>query len=450
MFTSLTEKFSQIFRTIGGYGKITQANVAEALGAVRLALLEADVHFKVVKDFVGRVREKAMGIEVLPGLNPGQQFVKVVHEELVRILGEQAAGLSFSGQPPTIILVAGLQGSGKTTTVGKLARHLKGQNKKPLLVAADIYRPAAIDQLETIGRQLNVEVYADRSGADPVAIANDALALAIRKDCDVVVCDTAGRLHIDEEMMQEVARIRESLTPHEILLVVDAMTGQDAVRVATEFNARLAITGVILTKLDGDARGGAALSIREVVGKPIKFVGMGEKLDALQPFHPDRMAQRILGMGDVLSFVEKVQSTYDEKNLRDMQSRMFSDDFNLDDFLTQFRQVKKLGPLGDILKMIPGFSALAGGQELDVDPKELARFEAIICSMTPRERTKPAVLDGSRRKRIAKGSGTSVQDVNQLLKQFQDAKQMMKQFSGLARAGMRKGKGKFRFPMPGR
>ena len=341
MFTSLTEKFSTIFRNLGGYGKLTEENIAEALAAVRMALLEADVNFKVVKSFVGRVKEQSMGLAVHPGLNPGQQFISVVHQELVRVMGEKAVGINFSGQPPTIILVAGLQGSGKTTTVGKLAKFLKENNRKPMLVAGDIYRPAAIDQLETIGRQLAVEVYADRTGRDPVGIANDALALSLRKDVDVLICDTAGRLHIDEDMMVEVARIRDTLTPHEILLVVDAMTGQDAVKVATEFNERLAITGIVLSKLDGDARGGAALSIREVTGKPIKFVGMGEKLEALQPFHPDRMAQRILGMGDVLSLIEKVQSNFDMSEAKDMQSRMLANDFNLEDFLTQFRQVKK-------------------------------------------------------------------------------------------------------------
>lgn len=449
MFNSLTDKFATIFRNLGGYGKLSEENVAEALSAVRMALLEADVNFKVVKTFVSRVKEQAMGLAVHPGLNPSQQFVQVVHQELVRVMGEQAVGLNYSGQPPTIVLVAGLQGSGKTTTVGKLARHLKEQNKKPMLVAADIYRPAAIDQLETIGAQLGVEVYSDRSGRDPVGIAEDALALSMRKDCDVLICDTAGRLHIDEEMMLEVARIRDSLSPHEVLLVVDAMTGQDAVKVATEFNQRLSITGVILTKLDGDARGGAALSIREVTGKPIKYVGMGEKLDALQPFHPDRMAQRILGMGDVLTLIEKVQSNFDEKNVKDLQSRMLSNDFNLEDFLTQFRQVKKLGPLQDVLKMIPGVSQLTGGQDVDVDPKMMGRAEAIISSMTRKERLKPQLLDGSRRKRIAKGSGTSVQEVNQLLKQFYETKQMMKQFSGMIR-GAKKGKGRFRLPFFGR
>ncbi|MBI4862059.1 MAG: signal recognition particle protein [Candidatus Riflebacteria bacterium] len=449
MFNSLTNKFTTIFRNLGGYGKLTDENVQEALAAVRLALLEADVHFKVVKSFVSRVKEQAMGLQVHPGLNPGQQFIQVVHQELVRLMGQEAQGLSFTGQPPMIVMMVGLQGSGKTTTVGKLARHLKEQNRKPMLVAGDIYRPAAIDQLETIGQQLGVEVYSDRSGKDPVGIANDALALSYRKDCDVLICDTAGRLHIDEEMMVEVARIRDSISPHEVLLVVDAMTGQDAVRVAEEFNQRVAITGVILSKLDGDARGGAALSIREVTGKPIKFVGVGEKLDALQPFHPDRMAQRILGMGDVLSLIEKVQTSFDEQGMRQMESRMLSDDFNLEDFLNQFQQVKKLGPLKEILKMIPGLSALTGGQEVDIDPKQLSHAEAIISSMTVKERKKPQIIDGARRKRIAKGSGTSVQDVNQLMKQFQQTKQMMKQFSSMSKAA-KKGKGRMRFPFFGR
>ena len=448
MFTNLTEKFTQIFRDLTGGGRLSEQNIQEALGAVRMALLEADVHFKVVKSFVARVKENVMGLEVRQGLNPGQEFIKAVHLELVHILGDQQASLTFSGQPPTIILMAGLQGSGKTTTVGKLAKRLKADNKKCLLVAADIYRPAAIDQLETIGKQLNIEVYSDRSGANPVTICENGLAEAIRKNVDVLILDTAGRLHIDEEMMQEVSKIRESLNPHEVLLVVDAMTGQDAVNVATQFNERLSITGVILTKLDGDARGGAALSVREVVGKPIKFVGMGEKLDALQPFHPDRMAQRILGMGDVLSLIEKVEASIDHKNMQSMQDRMFSNDFNLEDYLSQFRQVKKLGPIGEILKMIPGLSSLMGSQELNIDPKVMGRTEAILSSMTKRERQKPDVIDGARRKRIAAGSGVSVQDVNLLLKQFYETKQMMKQFANMAKGGALKGKGGGKFRMP--
>ena len=448
MFTNLTEKFTQIFRDLTGGGRISEQNVQEALSAVRMALLEADVHFKVVKSFVAKVKEKALGLEVMQGLNPGQQFIKVVHEELVHILGDSAAGLTFSGQPPTIILMAGLQGSGKTTSVGKLAKFLKADNKKVMLVAADVYRPAAIDQLETIGKQLNVEVYADRTGTKPVGICENGLAEAIRKNIDVLILDTAGRLHIDEDMMNEVAAIKESLRPHEVLLVVDAMTGQDAVNVAAEFNTRLALTGVILTKLDGDARGGAALSVREVVGKPIKFVGMGEKLDALQPFHPDRMAQRILGMGDVLSLIEKVEQSIDQKNMQSMQDRMFSNDFNLEDYLAQFRQVKKLGPIGEILKMIPGLSSLMGSQELNIDPKIMARTEAILSSMTKRERQKPDVIDGARRKRIAAGSGTTVQDVNLLLKQFNETKQMMKQFANMAKGGALKGKGGKPLRMP--
>ena len=443
MFDSLTQKFTTIFRDVSGYGRLTDENIQKALAAVRMALLEADVNFKVVKDFIGRVKEKALGVEVQPGLDPGQIFVKIVHEELVEILGRKAEGLIMASQPPTIIMVCGLQGSGKTTSVGKLAKLLKSEGKRPFLVAGDIYRPAAIDQLETIGKQIGVEVYADRTGRDPVGIANDALALAHRKDVDVIIVDTAGRLHIDEKMMQEVEAIRSSVHPTEVLLVVDAMTGQDAVNVATEFNARLDVTGIILTKLDGDARGGAALSIREVTGRPIKFVGLGEKLAALEPFHPDRLAQRILGMGDVLSLVEKVESSINQNDMMSMQQRMFSGDFNLEDFLMQLKQIQKLGPLKDIMKMVPGFSQLPMG-DMDVDESVMKHNEAILLSMTREERRKEKVINGSRRKRIAVGSGTSVQEVNQLLKQFQQMKDMIKQLTGMAKRG--KKKSRFRLP----
>lgn len=450
MFDSLTEKFSKIFRDAAGYGRLNEENIGKALTAVRMALLEADVNFKVVKSFTTRVKEKAMGLDVAPGLNPGQQFVQIVHEELVKIMGEKFEGVKYASQPPTVFLVAGLQGSGKTTSVGKLAKLIKAEHKKIMLVAGDTYRPAAIDQLETIGKQIGVEVYTDRSGSKPVQIANDAMALAMQKGVDVVLVDTAGRLQIDEALMAEVVEIKSSVKPHEVLLVVDAMTGQEAVNVATEFNAKLGVTGVILTKLDGDARGGAALSIREVTGCPIKFVGMGEKMDALHPFHPDRMAQRILGMGDVLSLVEKVQSSIDQDTMMTMQQRMFSGEFNLDDFLNHFKQIRKLGPIKDVLKMIPGLSSMMPAEEMDVDDKVIKRSEAIIQSMTPDERKKVDLINGARRKRIAKGSGVSVQDVNQLLKQFTETREMMKQLTNFAKKGPGKlGKMKKRFKFPG-
>jgi len=447
MFQSLRERLAKTFRDVTGKGHLTGDNVKEAVRDVKMALLEADVNFKVVKDFTAHVREQCMGMEVLPGLNPGQQFIKIVHEELVDVMGREAVPLNMSSQPPTICMVAGLQGSGKTTTIGKLANFLrKKKNRKPLLVAADIYRPAAIDQLETIGKQLGIPVHTDRARLDAVHIATTAVDLAIEKGHDVVIVDTAGRLHIDEEMMQELERVKAAIVPHEILLVVDAMTGQEAVNVAETFHGRLGVTGVILTKLDGDARGGAALSIRKVTGCPIKYVGMGEKLDALEPFHPDRMAQRILGMGDVLSLIEKVEQTFDEGSMASMQDRLLADDFNLQDYLDQLRAMQRLGPLGEIMKMIPGMSNLLDRPEVNLDDAGVAlkRAEAIISSMTKHERRKPSVLNGSRRKRIASGAGVPVQDVNQLMKQFDMAKNMMKQVKGLGKGLLGGGKGKFR------
>lgn len=435
VFDSLGDKLTAVFRKVTGKGKLTDENVKEALRDVRMALLEADVHFKVAKTFVQRVKDKALGSEVHLKLNPGQQFIKIVHEELIEIMGKEAEPIRMSSQPPTVIMMVGLQGSGKTTTLGKLAAHLRKTRKKSIqMVACDVYRPAAIDQLETIGRQLGISVHADRSTKDVVAIARAALVAADAENHDVIIVDTAGRLHIDAEMMDELEHLRAAIKPDEILLVVDAMTGQDAVRVAEEFNARLDVTGVVLTKLDGDARGGAALSVREVTGKPIKFVGMGEKLDALQAFHPERMASRILGMGDVLSLIDKVETSFDQKQMKQMQNRLLSDEFNLQDYLDQLKAVKKMGSLGDLLKMVPGFSQLAKMPDVDLDEgeKQLKRAEAIISSMTKGERSHPRLLGGSRRKRVATGSGTSVQEVNQLLKQFAQTKKMMKQFKGMA------------------
>ena len=443
MFQSLRERLSQTFRNVTGKGKLTDDNVKQAVRDVKMALLEADVNFRVVKDFTKHVREKCLGMEVRPGLNPGQQFIKVVHEELVDVMGKEAVPINLSSQPPSICMVAGLQGSGKTTTIGKLANHLrKKKGRKPLLVAADVYRPAAIDQLETIGKQLGIPVHTDRDRLEPVHIANGAIDLAIEKGHDLVIVDTAGRLHIDEDMMAELEQVKSAIVPHEILLVVDAMTGQEAVNVAKTFHERLDVTGVVLTKLDGDARGGAALSIRKVTGCPIKFVGIGEKLDALEAFHPDRMAQRILGMGDVLSLIEKVETTFDEGSMQSMQDRLLADDFNLQDYLDQLRAMQKLGPLGEIMKMIPGVSSLMDRPEVNLDDAGamLKQAEAIISSMTKKERRKPSTLNGSRRKRIARGSGVAVQDVNQLLKQFDMAKKMMGQVKKLGKSGFGKRK----------
>ena len=443
MFQSLRERLSQTFRNVTGKGKLTDDNVKQAVRDVKMALLEADVNFLVVKDFTKHVRDKCLGMEVRPGLNPGQQFIKVVHEELVEVMGKEAVPINIASQPPSICMVAGLQGSGKTTSIGKLANFLrKKKGRKPLLVAADVYRPAAIDQLETIGKQLGIPVHTDRERLEPVHIANGAIDMAIEKGHDLVIVDTAGRLHIDEDMMKELEQVKSAIVPHEILLVVDAMTGQEAVNVAKTFHERLDVTGVVLTKLDGDARGGAALSIRKVTGCPIKFVGIGEKLDALEPFHPDRMAQRILGMGDVLSLIEKVESTFDEGSMQSMQDRLLADDFNLQDYLDQLRAMQRLGPLGEIMKMIPGVSSLMDRPEVNLDDAGamLKQAEAIISSMTKKERRKPSTLNGSRRKRIARGSGVQVQDVNQLLKQFDMAKKMMGQVKKLGKGGLGKRK----------
>ena len=368
MFQSLRERLSSTFRTVSGTGTLSDDNIKSALRDVKMALLEADVNFKVVKEFTAHVKEKCVGLEVKPGLNPGQQFVQFVHEELVDIMGREIAPLKIASQPPTVVMVVGLQGSGKTTSIGKLSNYLrKHKKKKPLLIACDIYRPAAIDQLETIGKQLAMPVYSDKGNEDVVNIVTAGMSQALEKGNDMVIVDTAGRLHIDDAMMDELDRVKAAINPHEILLVVDSMTGQDAVDVADTFHKRLDVTGVVLTKLDGDARGGAALSVRKVTGCPVKFIGMGEKLDAIEPFHPDRMAQRILGMGDVLSLIEKVESTFDEESMAGMQNRLLANDFNLQDYLDQMRAMKKLGPLGDIMKMIPGLSSLIDKPGVNLD-----------------------------------------------------------------------------------
>ena len=441
VFESLADKLQQTFKKLRGRGKLSESDVSEALREVRMALLEADVNFKVAKDFVARIKERAIGQEVLGSLTPGQQVVKIVNDELTELLGGTQSRITISSRPPTIIMLVGLQGAGKTTTAGKLAHLLKKQNKKPLLVAADIYRPAAIKQLEVLGKQLDIPVFSLGDKENPVTIAEKAIYHANTMARDVVIIDTAGRLHINEELMGELKAIRQTVKPHEILLVVDAMTGQDAVTVAESFNGALGIDGVILTKLDGDARGGAALSIKSVTGRPIKFAGMGEKLDALEPFHPDRMASRILGMGDMLSLIEKAQSSIDLEQAKEMEKKLRKEEFTLDDFLTQLQQVKKLGSMEQILNMIPGMGNKL--KNVEIDEKELKRVEAVIQSMTKKERRDPSIINGSRRKRIALGSGAKVQDVNRLLKQFTEARKMMKRFQEMQKPGK---KGGFKLP----
>ena len=429
IFSSLSDRLQETFKKLRGHGKLTEDDVNAAMREVRMALLEADVNFKVVKDFVKRVKERAVGQDVLETLTPAQAVIKIVDEELTNLMGGTQSRINISSQPPTIIMMVGLQGAGKTTSAGKLGLALKKQGKKPLLVAADIYRPAAIKQLQVVGSQLDLPVFTMPQGTDAVTIAKQAIPYSESHANDVVIIDTAGRLQIDEKLMQELRDIKDGVHPHEILLVVDAMTGQESVNVAQSFNDSLGVDGVVMTKLDGDARGGAALSIKAVTGCPIKFVGMGEKLEALEPFHPDRMASRILGMGDVLSLVEKAQATFDMEEAKKMEKKMRKDEFTLDDFLNQMQQVKKLGSLDSILGMLPGMGGLKKqleGQDIDLNGKEIRRIEAIIKSMTPKERADISIINGSRRKRIALGSGTRVQDVNRLLKQFAEMKKMLK------------------------
>ena len=443
IFESLSEKLQNSLDKLRGKGKITEKDLDLALREVRLALLEADVNYKVVKDFITDIKARALGSEVLESLNPGQQVIKIVYDELTNLMGEKEEKLNFSSKPPTIILMCGLQGSGKTTTSGKLAFNLKKQNKRPLLVACDVYRPAAIKQLEVVGEKVGVPVFSMGTNVNPVDIAKAGIEHATKNGNDVVIIDTAGRLHIDTDLMEEIFTIKNVTNPNEILLVLDAMTGQDAVNVAETFNEKLDITGVVLTKMDGDARGGAALSLRSVTHKPIKFVGMGEKLDQLEPFYPDRMASRILGMGDVLGLIEKAQASFDEKKALELEKKMRNASFTLDDFLDQLEQMKNMGPLSEVLEMIPGIGSkqLKG---LNVDEKELVKIEAIIKSMTKKERSNPDIIDSSRRQRIAKGSGTSIQDVNKLLKQFKETKKLMKKFNEFSKVP--KKKGKFQFP----
>ncbi len=440
-FEGLSERLQGVFKKLRGKGKITEAEVGEVLREVRMALLEADVNFKVVKDFVGKVKERAVGQEVMESLTPAQHIIKIVNDELTELMGGSQARIMMSSRPPTVIMLVGLQGSGKTTTAGKLANLLSKGNKKPMLVAADIYRPAAIKQLQVLGEQLDIPVFSMGSDVSPVVIAETAVQEALRLGRDIVILDTAGRLHINEELMQELKDVKATAKPHEILLVVDAMTGQDAVTVAEAFNGQLGVDGIILTKLDGDARGGAALSVKAVTGQPIKFVGMGEKLDALEPFYPDRMASRILGMGDVLSLIDKIQSNVDVEKAQELEKKLRKEDFTLEDFLDQMQQVKKMGSLKSILGMIPGLGSKV--KDMDIDEKELVRVEAIIQSMTIGERKKPAIINGSRRKRIAAGCGMRVQDVNKLLKQFEESKKMMKKLQGMNKFSQ---KGTFKLP----
>ena len=444
-FENLSNKLQEVFKQLRSKGVLTEADVKAAMREVKIALLEADVNFKIVKEFIKKVTERAVGTEVLQGLNPGQQVIKIVNEELIALMGSTQAQLTFSRKPPTVFMMVGLQGAGKTTTSGKLAGQLRKQGRNPLLVACDVYRPAAIKQLQVVGKNYNIPVFEMGTEVSPVEISQKALEYAAKEHHDVILIDTAGRLHINEELMQELQDIKTAVRPQEILLVVDAMTGQDAVTVAESFDGQLGVDGIILTKLDGDARGGAALSVRSVTNKPIKYIGMGEKMEDLEPFYPDRMASRILGMGDVLSLIDKVQANIDEQEALDMAKKMRANDFTLEDFLSQMQQIKKMGPLKDLLGMMPGIPGM-GKLDLEsalngVDPqKEMARTEAIIQSMTKEERANPSILNGPRKKRIAAGCGRSIADVNRLIKQFEEMKKMMKQMNN-----MQKGK-KSKFP----
>jgi signal recognition particle subunit SRP54 len=439
MFDALSERLQSVFSNLRGHGKLSAEDIDAAMREIRLALLEADVNFKVVRTFVAQVKERALGAEVMTSLTPAQQVVKIVNEELTTLMGAGDSRLAFSGKPPTVILLAGLQGSGKTTTAAKLAQLLKKEGKRPVLVAADVYRPAAIDQLVTLAGRVQVPVHAPGADVDPVEIARGGVAVA-REKGDVAIIDTAGRLHVDDELMAELVRIRDTIKPHNVLLVVDAMTGQDAVNAAEAFRESVDIDGVVLTKLDGDARGGAALSVRAVTGKPIKFVSTGEKLGDFEVFHPDRMASRILGMGDVLSLIERAEESLDEQKAAEMEARLRRAEFTFDDFLENIKQVRKMGSLSSIIGMLPGASAMKQLKDVQVDDRQLDRIEAMIFSMTPQERRHPDVISGSRRQRIARGSGVKVQDVNQLMKQYREMQKMVRMFS----SGKMKG-----FKLPG-
>jgi signal recognition particle subunit SRP54 len=444
VFEGLSEKLQQTLQKFKGKTRVTDKDVKEMMREIKLALLEADVNFKVVKDFVNKVSERAVGSDVLESLTPGQQVVKIVNEEMIELLGGSNSKVTFASKPPTVIMLVGLQGAGKTTTAGKLSNMLRKQGKNPLLVACDVYRPAAIKQLQVVGGQLNVPVFTIENNTNPVEIAKAALEHAKAKQFDLVIIDTAGRLHIDETLMDELVNIKSTVKPHEILLVVDSMTGQDAVNVAESFNAKLGVDGLILTKLDGDTRGGAALSVKAVTGKPIKFACIGEKLSDIEAFFPDRMASRILGMGDVLSLIEKAQEAFDEKKALEMERKLRTQQFTLDDFLDQMQQIKKMGPLNQVLGMLPGMNAkmLDSAQ---VDEKKMSHTEAVIQSMTRKERIDPSIVNGSRRKRIAAGSGTTIQEVNKLLKDFEEMKKLFKMVASSGKAG-KKGLGKFRMP----
>jgi signal recognition particle subunit SRP54 len=436
MFDALTDRLQGVMQSLKGHGKLTAEDIDAAMREIRLALLEADVNFKVVREFVAHVKERALGSEVMESLTPAQQVVKIVNEELVALMGGGDSKLAFSGHPPTIVLLAGLQGSGKTTTCAKLAKVLKKDGKSPVLIAADVYRPAAIDQLQTLAERVGVPCYAPGADVDPVDIARDGVAWA-RSHGDVAIIDTAGRLHVDEELMAELVNIRDAVKPHNVLLVVDSMTGQDAVNAADAFKGHVDLDGVVLTKLDGDARGGAALSVRAVTGKPIKFASTGEKLDDFDVFHPDRMASRILGMGDVLSLIEKAEESLDEKKAAEMEAKLRRAEFTFEDFLDQLKQVRKMGSLSSILGMLPGVPGMKDLKNVQVDDRQLDRIEAMIFSMTGQERRHPDIIDGSRRRRIAAGSGTTVQDVNNLLKQYREMQKMLKMFAGGKMKGFR-------------
>ena len=429
-FENLSEKLQNTFKKLKGKGVLTEADINEAMREVKLALLEADVNFKVVKEFVAQVKEKAMGTEVLESLTPGQQVIKIVNDQLIELMGGTNSKLTYSPSGFTVLMMVGLQGTGKTTTCGKLAAYLKKNGKKPMLAACDIYRPAAIDQLEVVGRTVDVPVYTDRDNRVAEDIALKARQEAERKGFDVLIVDTAGRLQIDEDLMEELVRVKKAIKPHEILLVVDALTGQDAVNAAEGFNDKLGIDGIVMTKMDGDSRGGAALSVKKVTGKPVKFIGMGEKFDALEPFHPERMASRILGMGDMLSLIEKAQESYDEEKAAKLEKKIRKNEFTLEDFLDQMGEVQKMGGIGKMLEMLPGMNSKSvSDDEIEKSEKEFRQMEAIICSMTLEERRNPSLLNASRRKRIAAGSGQPVSKINSLIKKYEDAKKLMKQFS---------------------
>ena len=439
MFDNLSDKLDSVFKKLKGHGKLTEKNIADGLKEVRMALLEADVHYKVVKNFIADVKKRSLGQEVMTSLTPGQQVIKIVNEELGRLMGSTHEALNLSGSQPVGIMLVGLQGSGKTTTTGKLAVYLRKMGKKPYLVPADVYRPAAIDQLQKLGTQLDLPVFSSKTDMDPVTICQQARVAAQQAGCDTLLFDTAGRLHVDSELMDELKKIEAAVKPSDILLVADAMTGQDAVNIAKSFDDALDVGGVVLTKLDGDARGGAAISIKSITGKPIKFIGVGEKLSDLEAFHPDRMASRILGMGDVLTIIERAQEAVDQKKAIELEKKLRKNQFTLEDFRDQMVQIRKMGSISDLIGMIPGMGKLKQMKNLDVDDKEVVRIEAIINSMTPTERRQYNIINGSRRKRIAKGSGTKVQDVNRLLKNYAQVMKMMKKFNKGGLRGMGRG-----------